>query len=121
MIVVGMGFRRSADLADLREVFLAAGGARASVLATAEDKADAAVLIQFAAEHGLPIRAVALKDLAAQPTPSNSSRVQALYHTGCLAEAAALVVAGPNARLVSARVQSLAGKATAALAEGSPL
>ena len=37
MIVAGMGFRKGADLAALQAAFLAAGGARAVALATAED------------------------------------------------------------------------------------
>jgi cobalt-precorrin 5A hydrolase len=119
MIVAGMGFRRSASLASLREAFLAAGGAEATMLATAENKASAAVFQAFAAECGLPVRAIAEADLAAQSTLTHSARVTALYGVGSLAEAAALAAAGPNARLRAARVQSTDGMATAALAERS--
>lgn len=118
MIVAGMGFRASADLSSLREAFLAAGGARATVIATAEDKAQAPVLQAFAAERRLPILAIAPQDLAAQTTPTQSARITARYSTGSLAEAAALAAAGPNSRLLTHRVQSADGKATAALAEG---
>jgi cobalt-precorrin 5A hydrolase len=119
MIVAGMGFRASADLASLREAFLAAGGTRASAIATAEDKAQAPVLQAFAAERRLPILAIAPQDLAAQTTPTQSPRINARYGTGSLAEAAALAAAGPTARLLTPRTQSQDGKATAALAERS--
>jgi cobalt-precorrin 5A hydrolase len=119
MIVAGIGFRQSADLASLREAFLAAGGTRATAIATAEDKAQAPVLQAFAAERGLHILAITAQDLAAQTTPTQSPRILARYGTGCLAEASALAAAGPNARLLSPRTQSQDGKATAALAERS--
>jgi cobalt-precorrin 5A hydrolase len=119
MIVAGMGFRASADLTSLRDAFLAAGGARASVIATAEDKAQAPVLQAFAKACGLGILAIPLRDLETQTTPTQSPRVSARYGTGSLAEAAALSAAGPRARLLSRRVQSADGKATAALAEGA--
>lgn len=116
MIVAGLGFRASADLAALREAFLAAGGDRATAIATAADKAQAPVLQAFAAERHLPIVAIGPLDLAAQTTPTQSPRLQARYGTGSLAEAAALAAAGPQARLLSLRVQSQDGTATAALA-----
>jgi cobalt-precorrin 5A hydrolase len=49
-------------------------------------------------------------------TPSQSARVQALFGTGSLAEAAALVAAGPNARLLAAKTTSPCGRATCAIA-----
>ena len=119
MIVAGFGFRTSADIASLGSAFAAAGGARASALATADDKASAPVFVQFAAECGLPIHAIAAADLALLPTLTTSARVQSLYGTGSLAEASALAAAGPSARLIAPRAISQDGKATAALAERS--
>jgi cobalt-precorrin 5A hydrolase len=116
MIVAGMGFRQAADLTALREAFLAAGGMRATAIATAEDKAQAPVLQAFAAERHLPILAIPAQDLAAQSTPTQSPRINARYGIGSLAEASALAAAGPGARLLSPRVQSTDGTATAALA-----
>lgn len=120
MIVAGIGFRKSASLASLRDAFLRAGGDQAQALATAEDKAGAAAFRDLAAECGLPIHTVALADLARQPVQTRSARVSALYGTGSLAEAAALAAAGPGARLLTPRVISQDGMATAALAERSP-
>lgn len=119
MIVAGMGFRKGAGLAALQAAFNAAGGARATALATAENKAQAAVFVKFAALCGLPVYAICAADLAAQATQTQSARVAALYGTGSLAEAAALAAAGSGARLLRARVQSQDGMATAALAERS--
>ena len=117
MIVAGVGFRKTASLASLRDAFLRAGGARATALATAEDKAGAEILLQLAAERTLPVHAVPLAALAAQPAQTISPRVAALYGTGSLAEAAALAAAGHGARLLVARVTSQDRRATAALAE----
>lgn len=121
MIVAGLGFRPSASLDALREAFLRAGGDRAEALATAADKAEAAVFRALAAERALPVHAVPLADLAGQPVLTRSLRVQALYGTGSLAEAAALAAASAGhaagARLCGPRAISADGTATAALAE----
>lgn len=117
MIVAGIGFRKSASLAALRDAFAQAGGARAEAIATAADKATAATFQAFADECGLPILGIALADLARQPVLTQSDRVAVLYGTGSLAEAAALAGAGPGARLLAPRVTSQDGSATAALAE----
>ena len=117
MIVLGMGFRKSASLAALRDAFARAGGARAQALATVEDKAAASVFRAFADECRLPVHSVALADLPDQPVQTRSNRVTALYGTGSLAEAAALAAAGAGARLLAPRVTSQDGSATAALAE----
>ena len=117
MIVAGIGFRKFANPAALREAFLAAGGLKATALATAEDKANAAAFMQFAAEIGLPVVVVPLALLSHQTTATQSERVAALYGTGSLAEASALAAAGPNARLIAPRIASQDGTATAALAE----
>lgn len=119
MIVAGLGFRKDAGIDSLRDALRAAGGGRVQALATAADKADAAVMQAFAAEMALPVHAIALEHLRNQPTLTQSARVRALYGTGSLAEAAALAAAGPGARLLGPRVTSQDGKATAALAERS--
>lgn len=117
MIVAGIGFRKSADIDALRDAFVRAGGHRATAIATAKDKSEAAVLQALAAETRLPICAVEVSVLAGQAVQTRSARVTALYGTGSLAEAAALAAAGPGAKLIVARVTSADGTATAALAE----
>ncbi|MBC56677.1 MAG: precorrin methylase [Confluentimicrobium sp.] len=117
MRVAGIGFRTDAPVAALREAVDRAGG-RADALATAADKATAPALVALAEALCLPVLSVLPAQLARQTTLSRSPRVEALFGTGSLAEAAALAAAGPGARLIGPRVQSADGMATAAIAEG---
>ncbi|MBL4929724.1 cobalamin biosynthesis protein [Fuscibacter oryzae] len=114
MRVAGLGFRSAATVDDLHDALHLAGG-RVDLLATDATKAKAPALTALATRLNLPIRAVRV---AGQPTPSTSPRVQAKFATGSLSEAAALVAAGPGACLVTPRVATPNGMATAAIAEG---
>jgi cobalt-precorrin 5A hydrolase len=119
MRVAGFGFRKEATIEALREALVAAGGGRdLDALATATDKAGAAVIVALAQELGLTIKPVPTEVLARVETTTHSGRVEAMFGTGSLAEAAALAVAGRSARLVSARTISRDKTATAAIAEG---
>lgn len=116
MNVAGLGFRAGADLAALSaalDLAEARAGVPAQLLAVPQAKADAPVLRALAAARGLDLRAVGVDGIA---TPTHSARVAARFGTGSVAEAAALVAAGPQARLVVRRVVSPCGQATAALA-----
>ncbi len=117
MIVAGLGFNSRATPAALGRALAGAlaraGVGRPDALASAAAKAGDATLITFAAAQSLPLIAV---DVAGVPTPSQSARVQALFATGSLAEAAALVAAGPNARLIAPKTASACGRATCAIA-----
>lgn len=114
MIVAGIGFRKAAGQASLRDV-LARLGQHPDALATAQDKAEA--LRGLAVGIGLAVQAIAPGDLRRQSTLTRSDRVNRLYGTGSLAEAAALAAAGPGSRLLGPRIVSVDGMATAALAE----
>lgn len=117
MRVAGLGFREGADVASLRDALAAAGGAPGVVaLATADAKANAGALLVLAAELALPVHAVAPAELAAVTTLTCSANVFARYGAGSLAEAAALAVAGPGARLLGPRAVSSDRMATAAIA-----
>jgi len=119
MKVAGLGFRTGANIESLRDALTAAGGPGGlDALATASDKADAAVLISLARELGLTVKAIPAEILACVETTTHSERVTATRGTGSLAEAAALAAAGRYARLISARVVSRDRNATAAIAEG---
>ncbi|MDA9545774.1 MULTISPECIES: cobalamin biosynthesis protein [Bradyrhizobium] len=119
MKVAGLGFKRDVTLTSLREALLAAGGAEGlAAMATVSDKADTEALKQLARECGVPIRAVPVATLAGIDTPTQSKLVAEKFGTGSVAEAAALVVAGPHARLIATRVVSQDRSATAAIAEG---
>jgi cobalt-precorrin 5A hydrolase len=119
MRVAGLGFRKEATIESLRDALVAAGGARdLDALATATDKAEAAVIVALARELGLTIKSVPVELLARVETATHSARIETMFGTGSLAEAAALAAAGPRARLVSLRTISRDKAATAAIAEG---
>ena len=119
MRVAGIGFRKEATIESLRDALVAAGGARGlDALATATDKAEAAVIVALARELGLTIKPVPVELLARVETATHSARIETMFGTGSLAEAAALAAAGARARLVSLRTISRDNAATAAIAEG---
>lgn len=120
MRIAGLGFREAAGIDSLRSALSAAGGTEGIVaLATAAEKVQALALVALAAELRLPVRAISAGALAAVETQTWSERVAARFHTGSLAEAAALAAAGPSARLLGPRSVSADGMATAAIAEGT--
>ncbi len=118
MIVAGFGFRADARVESLASAFARAGG-QAVCLATAQDKAEAAVFRRFAA--GQRVIGVGPEAIRAQRTLTQSTASLATRDTGSLAEAAALAAAGHGARLLGPRVISDDGCATCALAEGPNL
>ena len=121
MIVAGIGFNTSATPAALGKAVSAAmataGVSKLDAMATATAKSQDATLTAFAAAQSLPLVAV---DVAGIKTPSQSPRVQAMFHTGSLAEAAALIAAGPQARLLAPVTKSPCGRATCAIAISEP-
>lgn len=132
MMVAGFGFRSSATLASLRDA-LAQALATAqpatpahaiTLLAAAQDRADATCLRTLATELGLPLYAVAPAQVANTPTLTNSAAVRALRGTGSTAEAAALAIAlmysGPGAKLLHPRSVSTDHQATCAIATLAP-
>lgn len=107
MRVAGIGFRTATPPAALRAALAAAG----VVDRVATLRAKAAEL--GAALPGIPVAGVAVAGVV---TPTRSVRVEALFGTGSVAEAAALVAAGSGARLV--RQREVIGGVTLAVAEG---
>ena len=119
MKVAGLGFRREAGVASLREALDAAGGPEGlAALATLSDKADAAALRALAQELGLSIRRIPAEALTEIETVTQSELIRAEFGTGSVAEAAAIAAAGRGARLISVRAVSQDRMATAAIAEG---
>ena len=119
MKVAGLGFKKDVTLASPREALQAAGGMEGlAAVATVSDKADAEPLKQLARECGVPIKAIPADMLAGIDTPTQSKLVAEKFGTGSVAEAAALVAAGPRARLIATRAVSRDRAATAAIAEG---
>lgn len=107
MRVAGIGLRAQTRAAD---VAAALAGLRVDALACLAGKSAALVGL------GLPV--VQIAEVAGIATPSHSDRIMARFGTGCLAEAVALVAAGPGARIVQAR-RVFNGPLTLAIAEGS--
>lgn len=112
--VAGIGYRDGAPLEALHEALALAeaAGGRVDALATLAQKV--AGVQALAQARGLPVLAVAV---AGVRTPTQSPRILAMHGTGSVAEAAALVGAGPDASLAVARVTAHGGMATCAIAE----
>lgn len=118
MIVAGFGFRSEVSLAALQDALCRAGGAPGVThLATLAAKAEG--LRQLSLSLNLPVIALDPKALRGIATLTRSDRVEALFGTGSVAEAAALAAAGQGARLRGPRAVSADGTATAAIAEGA--
>ncbi|MFY0646453.1 cobalamin biosynthesis protein [Sulfitobacter geojensis] len=121
MRVAGLGFRAAADLASLQDALRlaleGANGGTIDALVTEAAKSREKVFQELAGLMGVPGLGVTQEDLQKMITPTQSQRIQDRFGTGSLAEAAALVAAGPHARLVAPRVVSGDGRATAAIAQ----
>lgn len=120
MIVAGFGYRAQAQMADLRAALngamdAASGGPRPDALAAVRSKAGGPVRALADALH-LPLIVVEDDHVRGIDTTTQSPRIHTRFGTGSLAEATALVAAGPNAHLMSQRAASPNGMATAALA-----
>ncbi len=118
MIVAGIGYRSAAQVSDLLAALEQTGhsvDALASIAAKAQGP-----LAALAARLNLPLITISEARIAGIDTPTRSNRIQSRFATGSLAEATALVVAGPGAQLIVPRVSCPNGLATAALAEGHP-
>ncbi|RTL82209.1 MAG: cobalamin biosynthesis protein [Hyphomicrobiales bacterium] len=107
----GLGARRGVaaqPIVDLvREVASRHGAPLSRVtLCTLESKADEAGLHEAAQTLGVGLLFLPLEALKARrgAAPTHSPRVQAMFGVGSVAEAAALVGAGPNSRLLAPRV-----------------
>jgi cobalt-precorrin 5A hydrolase len=124
MIVAGIGCGRETsaeDIVSLISMALSRFGIardRLTAIATETSKAEQHGIAGAARSLSLPVVRCPLADLGgvADQVLTRSSRVQAIKGVPSIAEAAALVAAGPNARLLGARVA--ANKVTCALAIG---
>lgn len=124
MIVVGIGTRRGVDVRDVLAAVHAAlsmqpDGLAPVHLATASFKRHEHGLIEAANQLRLPLVFVenAALEQAATRAPHASVRVAALVGVASVAEAAALAAAGPDSRLLLARI--VLGAVTCAIAEGT--
>ena len=89
----------------------------AAKIATVVDKAGAEAFQALANRLALPVEAVPSDALPWVAVETRSEKSEAMYGTGSLSEAAALIAAGPKARRLSARAISADSMATCAIAE----
>ena len=115
MIVAGFGCRSGADEESLQAA-LSAHGKSVAALATLTHKEP--LLAPLARALNLPLILVDAAALVGVSTPTRSAASLAAYSTGSVAEAVALIAAGPGAQLVASRLISPDGEATCALARG---
>lgn len=116
MIIAGIGLRAATTettLAALLQRAEETTGHPVQALATATEKATHPALTALAQSRALPLHAVAIDGIT---TPTHSERIQTRFHTGSVAEAAALAAAGPGATLTLARITAPDGMATLAIA-----
>ena len=124
MIVAGIGCGREASSEDIVSLIAVAlsnfGIARENLnaIATESSKADERGIISAARSLSIPLLRCPVADLGrvADQVLTRSLRVQEIKGVPSIAEASALVAAGPNARLLGARVA--ANKVTCAIAVG---
>jgi cobalt-precorrin 5A hydrolase len=122
MIVAGVGCRKGASATAIADAIACAlrraGLERCSIakIATSAAKGAEPGLAAAALSLGVPLVLVPQADLeaASSRTKTHSQRVMALAGVPSVAEAAALAVAGPTARLLTPRIA--VGTATCALA-----
>ncbi len=119
MIVAGFGFRAAATMDSLQNALTATGETAISAIATPSDKARSKAIQALAATLHLPVIEVASTDMKAAPTTTEAAKVQDKRGTGSVAEACALVAAGPEAALKGPRTISTDRLATCAIAYGA--
>jgi cobalt-precorrin 5A hydrolase len=105
-VAVGLGARRGVSAPDLRAAVDAAltrtglTTGQVTVLATIDRRAAEEGVRSLARDLGWRLVALPAADLAGQAVPRPSARVERLAGTAGVAEAAALLAAGPGAELV---------------------
>jgi cobalt-precorrin 5A hydrolase/cobalt-precorrin 5A hydrolase/precorrin-3B C17-methyltransferase len=121
-LVVGAGCSRGCPPAELVALIDAtaaeAGGGTIAVVATIDGRAAEPCMRVAAGRHGVPLRTHPAAALAGVAVPTPSAEVARHVGTPSVAEAAALLTAGPGARLLVPKRRS--EHATCAVAEAGP-
>jgi cobalt-precorrin 5A hydrolase/precorrin-3B C17-methyltransferase len=121
-LIVGAGASRGADPSGLAAAVAAALDASGrdpacvSAVATAEVKADEPAIVALARSLGVPLLTYPAEVLAGRPVPNPSPVVDAAVGTPSVAEAAAMMAAGPDSTLVSEKTVSAGRDSTVAVA-----
>ncbi len=116
-LIAGFGCTSTATQGGLFRALDAQAPHRITAIACPE--ARAALLAPLATALGLPLITLPRAALHGIETPTHSARALSAYGTGSVAEACALVAAGPGARLLVARWVSECGQVTCAIARGA--
>jgi cobalt-precorrin 5A hydrolase/precorrin-3B C17-methyltransferase len=123
-LVVGAGASRGVPADEMGQLIGAVLGElgvsplSVMTMSTADVKADETGLRAAASEHGWPVATFPAERLAAVPVPNPSETVRHAVGTPSVAEAAALLAAGPGATLAAAKRAS--AHATVAVARRRP-
>jgi len=117
-LVVGVGCSLGCPPAELRalvDAALATAPGDVAAIATADRREGEPCVVELAARRGVPLRTHGAAALAAVVVPTPSEIVERHVGTPSVAEAAALLTAGPGARLLITKQRSV--HATCAIAE----
>ncbi len=120
--IIGCGFRQYASIESFESALSKTPQTEYySGICVPEDKMSHKALCAFAKKLHLPIYGVKSDVISGTDTPTKSSKIMNIRHTGSVAEAAALAIFKTPARLISTRVISDDRQAVCAIAMGVDL
>ena len=120
--IIGCGFRQYASIESFESALSKTPETEYySGICVPEDKMSHKALCAFAKKLHLPIYGVKSDVISGTETPTKSSKIMNIRHTGSVAEAAALAVFKTPARLISTRAISDDRQAVCAIAMGVDL
>ena len=117
--IIGCGFRQYASIESFESALSKTPETEYySGICVPEDKMFHKALCAFAKKLHLPIYGVKSDVISGTDTPTKSSKIMNIRHTGSVAEAAALAIFKTPARLISTRAISDDRQAVCAIAMG---
>ena len=120
--IIGCGFRQYASIESFESALSKTPQTEYySGICVPEDKMSHKALCAFAKKLHLPIYGVKSDVISGTDTPTKSSKIMNIRHTGSVAEAAALAIFKTPARLISTRAISDDRQAVCAIAMGVDL
>ena len=120
--IIGCGFRQYASIESFESALSKTPQTEYySGICVPEDKMSHKALCAFAKKLHLPIYGVKSDVISGTETPTKSSKIMNIRHTGSVAEAAALAIFKTPARLISTRAISDDRQAVCAIAMGVDL
>ena len=120
--IIGCGFRQYASIESFESALSKTPETEYySGICVPEDKMSHKALCAFAKKLHLPIYGVKSDAISGTDTPTKSSKIINIRHTGSVAEAAALSIFKTPARLISTRAISDDRQAVCAIAMGVDL